>query len=342
MIAARMSSWQRALLPLQAPYALALALKNSAYDRGWLSQRRLVWPVISIGNLSVGGAGKTPVVIELASLLAARGLTVDVLSRGYGRKSPQSVERVPGDGDVRRYGDEPLLITRAAQVPVYVGVSRRAAGALAEREAPTANGNGIHLLDDGFQHRRLARSVDIVVVHPADPEDRLLPAGRLREPLSALHRADFLLLRENDATSQATLREQGISKPIWRVRRVLQVPSVPGSAVAFCAIAHPQEFFASLRAHGITLMGTLAFRDHHRFQPRDLDAIAKASQGAAALLTTEKDWVRLSPQARRQLSSVAPLLAVPLRAEILDAEACVSALLNLLAARQSRQAAMRE
>ncbi len=337
-----MSGWQRALLPLQAPYALALALKNSAYTQGWLPQRQLAWPVISIGNLSVGGAGKTPVVIALANVLTAGGLQVDVLSRGYGRKSPQTVERVPSDGDALRFGDEPLLITQAAQVPVYVGASRWAAGALAEREAATAHETNIHLLDDGFQHRKLARSVDIVVVHPADLKDRLLPAGRLREPLSALHRADFLILREDDATSEAALRVKGIRKPVWRMRRKLQVPTVSGSAVAFCAIAHPQEFFTSLRAHGITLTGTLAFRDHHRFHPRDLNAIAKSAQGAAALLTTEKDWVRLSSQARRQLSRVAPLLAVPLRAELIDAEACIAALCDLLAARQSRQAAMRE
>ena len=347
--------WQRALTPLQAPYAAALAAKNLAYTRGWLHPRALAWPVVSIGNLSVGGAGKTPVVIALAHLLTRRGLHVDVLSRGYSRQSPAPVERVRervrergrerglergwDDGDALRFGDEPLLIAQAARVPVYVGASRFAAGVLAEREGAALP--GIHLLDDGFQHRKLARSIDIVVMHPTDASGdasgRLLPVGRLREPLSTLRRADFLILREDDAGTEAALRANGIHKPIWRVRRVLAPPAIPSlagsSAVAFCAIAHPQDFFAGLRAHGIPLSHTLAFRDHHRFRARDMEAIVRRAAGAACVLTTEKDWVRLSPAAHRQLSLTAPLLAVPLRAEILDADACVSALLHLLAAR---------
>jgi tetraacyldisaccharide 4'-kinase len=327
----------RALAPLQAPYALAIALKNHAYDHGWLRARELAWPVISIGNLSVGGAGKTPVVIALANLLRARGLPVDVLSRGYGRRSAQAVERVDGAGEARRFGDEPLLIAQATGVPVYVGASRWAGGILAEADARSEA--GVHLLDDGFGHRRLARSADIVVVHPADIADRLLPAGRLREPLSSLHRADFLVLREDDAESEAVLRfsggRGGMPKPVWRVRRSLNPPAVAGSVVAFCGIAHPGEFFASLRAHGMDLRDTLPFRDHHTFSAADIRAIARRADGAGALLTTEKDFVRLTPAGREQLSRVAPLLPVPLRTEFLDADRCIATLLDLLAARQT-------
>ncbi len=324
---------QGLLAPLQAPYALALAIKNLGYDRGWFPARELAWPVISIGNLSVGGAGKTPVAIALANLLGACGVHADVLSRGYGRRSPQPVERVDPDGDANRFGDEPVLIANATQAPVYVGGSRWAAGSLAERDPQTAR--GIHLLDDGFGHRKLARTVDIVVVHPVDIIARLLPAGRLREPLRSLRRADFLILREDDTESEAALESAELRKPVWRVRRSLAAPALEGSAVAFCGIAHPGEFFASLRAHGISLRDTLAFRDHHAFTESDLRSISRRATGAGALLTTEKDFVRLTSTAQRQLSLTAPLLPVPLRAEILEAGRCVSALLDLVAERRA-------
>ena len=333
---------RHSLSPFEAPYALALALKNRAYDRGWLPQSRLAWPVLSIGNLSVGGAGKTPIVIALARLLQAHGFHVDVLSRGYGRRSPQAVERVDPTGLAERFGDEPLLIAQATGAPVYVAASRFAAGTLAEREAAALSKAGIHLLDDAFQHRQLARSIDIVVIHPSDTASHLLPFGRLREPVTALHRADFLILREDDAASEPALRALSIAAPIWRVRRALLAPPVQGSAVAFCAIAHPREFFASLRAAGLDLQAAFAFRDHHRFQPRELQTIAQSAGGAAALLTTEKDLARLTPAARRQLASAAPLFAVPLQAEILAAPSCLAALLTLLAARRSLSAAMRK
>lgn len=320
-----------ALQPLAALYGLALAAKNLGYDRGRLRARALGWPVVSVGNVSVGGAGKTPLVVELARLLRLREIPVDVLSRGYGRADARMVERVQLDGDASRYGDEPLLIARGAGVPVYVGASRWAAGQLAEREA---DATGVHLLDDGFQHRKLARSIDIVVVHPRDAGDRLLPAGRLREPPGALRRADFLVLREEDLESEAALEQLGVRKPVWRVRRTLVPPSqASGEAVAFCGIAHPEEFFEGLRQCGMALRGTLAFRDHRRFGQRELAEITRLGQGAGALLTTEKDLVRLSVRALAQLSAVAPLHAVPLRSELLDAGACVAALLALLAER---------
>ncbi len=326
------------LKPVEAPYALALALKNLVFDRGWRPAHALQRPVVSVGGLSVGGAGKTPFVIELAQLLQRDGVFVDVLSRGYGRRSPSTVERVAAaHPDAARYGDEPVLLASATGVPVYVGASRLAAGLLAERDSagidgpvPDARPTALHLLDDGFQHRQIARSVDIVLLHPEDAGSRLLPVGRLREPLAALHRADFLVLRHTDGETEDALRRAGVEKPVWRVRREIVVPPVQGSAVAFCALAHGDEFFASLRAHGIDLRRCFAFRDHHAFQPGELDAIAGAAQGAAALLTTEKDLVRLCPAAREALARAAPLHAVGLRAELLDADRCLADLLALL------------
>ena len=188
------------LTPLELIYAAGLRAKNAQYDR--TEPARLKWPVVSVGNLSVGGAGKTPLVIRLAHLLRKRGFAPDVLSRGYGRAST-AAGRVNQAGGVKDFGDEPLLIARSAHVPVFVGASRYAAGMLAELGESDAAGH-VHLLDDGFQHRQLARAVDIVVMHPADVRDRLLPVGRLREPLSSLKRAHIVVLRQEDAALEST------------------------------------------------------------------------------------------------------------------------------------------
>ena len=328
----------RLLAPLQLPYALALAAKNRAYDRGWLKTHRLAWPVVSVGNLSVGGAGKTPVVIELAELLQARGFGVDVLSRGYGRVSAARVEQVDTTGDARRFGDEPLLIARATGASVFVGASRYEAGLFAERGVTMHGPDSdkqlrVHLLDDGFQHRQLARSVNLVVMHPSDSESRLLPAGRLREPLSALHRVDALLLREDDQVSEPALQRVGMRKPVFRLCRELALPAINGAAFAFCGIAHPDEFFRQLRARGVELAGTMAYRDHHRFADADVAAIAAAVRGAGAVLTTEKDLIRLSAEARARIAQAAPLLAVGLRVRFSDEEKLADWLTESLARR---------
>ena len=336
--------WGRALLsPLTAVYGMGVAAKNHAYDHGHREAQRLAWPVISVGNLSTGGAGKTPFTAELARLLLEHGVHVDILSRGYGRRSPVPVERVPpGSGDAARFGDEPLLLARATGAPVYVGASRYAAGLVAERDAqaerlPRAAGGpwpaAVHLLDDGFQHRQLARAVDIVLLHPRDCADTLLPSGRLREGLATLRRAAFIVLREGDDQSEPALARAGVRSPIWRVRRSLRVPAITGSVVAFAAIAHPEEFFASLRSAGLTFTQTFDFQDHHRFLPREIKQIAKAAQGSSAILTTEKDLVRLGDAATQRLSCVAPLHAVPLITELLEAPECLFALRTALARR---------
>jgi tetraacyldisaccharide 4'-kinase len=338
---------------LEPVYGLAVGAKNTAYDRGWLRMRRLQGPVVSVGNLSVGGAGKTPVVIALARLLAAQGVAVDVLSRGYGRRSSIAVERVDPKGDARRYGDEPVLIARAAQVPVYVGASRWAAGRLAEQAGGRVR---VHLLDDGMQHRQLARDVEIVVLHPQDLRDlrgevggswgaRLLPVGRLREPVQSLDRADVLVLRDDDGESEALLAQLGIGKPVLRVRRRLQVPQVAGAAAAFCGIAHPGEFFNGLEAQGVRLGKRFAFADHHAYTEKDLRGILRdvtmrphldLPQGpldglpVQALLTTEKDMVRLRPAMRALLEAERLLLAVPLVAEFVEPQRCAAMLREAL------------
>lgn len=313
------------LVPL---YSAALGAKNAAYERGWVKPQKLQWPVVSIGNLSVGGAGKTPLVIRFAELLAAQNIPVDVLSRGYGRRDTSLVERVNSEGDAARYGDEPLLIARAAQVPVFVGASRYQAGLLAERDSPQP---GIHLLDDGFQHRKLARDLDIVVLHASDLEETLLPAGRLREPLASLQRASAIVLRAEDRALEPDLRKRGITTPVWIQHRNLVIEKVD-SAIAFCGIARPQEFFTALQLQGIDLAATVALRDHQQYTSAELDRLVAALRhhGAQSFLTTEKDAARLTPDQRARLEQAAPLRVARLQVSLEDEPAILARLLHLL------------
>ena len=308
-------------------YAAALNVKNAAYERGWIHPDQLKWPVISVGNLSVGGAGKTPLVIRLAQLLKTKGVSVDVLSRGYGR-NVTGIERVDVEGDAAHYGDEPLLIARTAEVPVYVAASRYKAGLLAERDA----GNfGIHLLDDGFQHRRLARDMDILVVHASDFEEGLLPAGRLREPLSALKRASAIVLRAEDHTLEVKLKERDISAPIWIQHRKLLIEPV-SRAIAFCGIARPDEFFAVLRVNGVELSATIALRDHQAYSHAEMQQILAMfrQHHAECFVTTEKDAVRMARKDRQRLEAVAPLHVARLEVSLDEEAAITRQMLNLL------------
>ena len=328
----RSKGWLRPLVPL---YRAALLAKDVAYAQHWRTRRSLQAPVISVGNLSVGGAGKTPLIIRLAILLAERGLAVDVLTRGYGRRST-STERVEVEMvapaapyGAERFGDEPILIAGTSGVPVYVGASRYAAGLLAEQRATSSA--RVHLLDDGFQHRKLTRAVDIVVLHASDFRAGLLPAGRLREPLSALGRASIAVLKVEDASFAALLGDRFPGLPIWWVRREIVVPPHRPPALAFCGIAHPGEFFGALRSAGVALSETRAFADHHPYTDRDIAALLERAQrtGAGSLLTTEKDLVRLSPAQRSRLSQAAMLEAVPLVVRLLDEQARIDQVLRL-------------
>ena len=282
--------WLAPLVPL---YRLALATRELGLRTGFEPVRRLRWPVVSIGNLSTGGAGKTPLAIALAQALAGRGVRVDVLSRGYGRMS-RVAARVDPDGTAEEFGDEPLEIARATGVPVYVAAQRYEAGMLAEREAEK-QASCIHLLDDGFQHRQLHRDIDILLLNANDLNDRLLPAGNLREPLRALHRASCIAIPAEDETLEEELKARGWRGSIWRIRRRMEVPRTDGPVVAFCGVARPEQFFQGLEKAGLQLAARIAFPDHHRYTQPDMDRLQAAASGsnAAALITTEKDRVRM-------------------------------------------------
>jgi tetraacyldisaccharide 4'-kinase len=317
------------LAPLELVYGSLVRARNARFDRK--AAQRLRWPVMSVGNLSVGGAGKTPLVICLARLLERAGWDPDVLSRGYGR-SPKTVERVDVEGTAERFGDEPLLIARATGVPVYVAASRYEAGLLAERELPV-EGKHVHLLDDGFQHRQLARNVDIVVVHPSDLRERLLPAGRLREPLSGLGRADVIVLRQEDKELETSLRAYTRKECLfWCVRRTVSLATPGERAVAFCAIARPGEFFTALAKVGVEMVEQISFRDHHRYTAADMERLAKLGQrhGCDAFVVTGKDEVKLDAAMRLRLNAVAPLRTATLTLELEDESAVLGQLLKLL------------
>jgi tetraacyldisaccharide 4'-kinase len=303
------------MMPLIPIYAAGAALRAAGFLLGAEPVRRLEWPVVSVGNLSAGGTGKTPFTIALAKLLVGEGFRVDVLSRGYGRRGVEAA-RVDLAGTAEEFGDEPLLIARDAGVPVFVARRRYEAGLLAEREGSV---RGVHLLDDGFQHRQLGRAVDIVLVNSEDLADRLLPAGNLREPLPALRRATVFAVPVGDEAAVVRLRGLGLSQPVWRFRREMIVPEVAGPVMAFCGIARPEQFLAGLEAAGIQVTARHAFRDHHRFAEGDLNllnGLAKKA-GAVALVTTAKDRVRLGGlEAQLELSLMTAGLRVVLEDEV--------------------------
>jgi tetraacyldisaccharide 4'-kinase len=283
--------------PLTGLYGAAVALRNGLFDRGILRSRRLQKPVISVGNLAAGGAGKTPFAIALGELLQARSISFDVLSRGYRRRT-RGVLVVDPEGGAADFGDEPLLIARRLGVPVIVSENRYQAGWLAEQKFRSQ----LHILDDGFQHRSLHRDFDIVLISTGDRQDRLLPVGRLREPVSSLRRADAVVLAQDDPAEHPALE----GRLVWRMRREILLPPVPSNPVVFCGIARPQPFFAQLRSAGIIPAAEVVYRDHHAYDKHDIQRLIarRRELGSGGFLTTEKDAVNLGPL-RAELEPVA-------------------------------------
>jgi tetraacyldisaccharide 4'-kinase len=338
------------LYPFVPLYAAALALANALRR----APRHLQQPVISIGSLSAGGAGKTPVVLALAKLLQQNGHSLDILSRGYGRRSAKALTlRVDPTlpNAAARFGDEPTLLATKTGAPVWISADRHTAGQAAEYTASQEPHHGrsdhesgapgpdsrtrvpnrstalqnttLHLLDDGFQHRRLARTLDLVLITLEDLDDTLLPAGNLREPFSALRRASVLVVRQHERDRVIPRLKPFLAPgaPVWIIRRQLHFDSplaVLGAGLrplAFCALARPADFSAMVQAAGCGLVDTLCFPDHHLYEPRDIDHIlATATKlNITGFVTTEKDAVKLTPAMRDRLATVGPLLIAELR-----------------------------
>jgi tetraacyldisaccharide 4'-kinase len=282
------------LLPLSLLFRLGVALRRLGYRVGVLPAVRLSVPVVVVGNITVGGSGKTPLVAALARALAQRGFHPGIVSRGYGRDDEGSEPlSVRPDSDPRRVGDEPLLLARAGY-PVVVARDRVAAArALLERH-PTCD---VILSDDGLQHYRLARNVEIAVIDATRALGNrwMLPAGPLREPPSRLEEVDAVAILTPESAPELPVRERAFAMRLVGDRFVRvddPLKSAPAAVFArrgvhaVAGIGHPARFFAHLRARGIVATPH-PFRDHHRFVAGDL-AIADAN----AILMTEKDALK--------------------------------------------------
>ena len=280
---------------ISALYAAIVRRRRERYARRPDLRQRLRRPVISVGNLAVGGRGKTPIVAAITRELLAMGERPAILTRGYARTDADDGVVVVSDpegirSDLARAGDEPLMLARSLPgASVLVSRDRYLAGRLAEHQLNAS----VHVLDDGFQHLQLDRDVDILMIGRDDIAHPVtLPSGRLREPLDTLVAADAILAADDEVVVDA----RGADVPFFRTRRTLSKPCADGiPALAFAGIASPARFFDDLRGLGCTLVHTLAFRDHHPYSRADLNRIlAEAkSAGAQVVLTTEKDYVRL-------------------------------------------------
>jgi tetraacyldisaccharide 4'-kinase len=284
-------------------FRLLLGAREKLYHAGLFRTMRLDHPVVSVGNLTLGGTGKTPLVVALAERFRNEGFRPVVLSRGYKRTSKGILIVSRGEGPLVQWdaaGDEPYLMARRARgVAVVVGSDRYRAGRLAERE----NLGDLFILDDGFQHRGLFRNVDLVTVDPVEwaNDDKLLPNGRWREPRSAIQRAHAACFQEKPGWEIPA--DSTLPIPIFRVQTVIdgiykgcdriaheRLRGQP--AVAFAGIAKPERFFEALESMGIPISRRIAFHDHHAYTAKDISEIANAGDNAL-LVTTEKDSVRL-------------------------------------------------
>ena len=295
------------LRPFSFLYGLVMRVRSRFYLAGLKSSYRASVPVISVGNLTTGGTGKTPMVDFLARDLRARGLKCAIVSRGYGGKYRQAVGRVTdGSGKLcmtpQECGDEPyLLAIRNPDVPVYVARKRTLGVQAAEQD-----GAQLILLDDGFQHQAVQRDMDIVLLDAKKPfgNGHLLPAGMLREPLSALQRADLIIMTRADAQQSAPIPARC---PIMYSRHQLDrtIMTLDGeqlstqdyagkSCLAFAGIAKPEGFFSALREFGFSRIEEMPLADHQEYNQEILNRLIKSCDNHDLLVTTEKDAVKLS------------------------------------------------
>jgi tetraacyldisaccharide 4'-kinase len=281
-----------ALTPLAALFGALVALRRALYRLGWVSAARLPLPVVVVGNVTVGGTGKTPLVRALCDALEARGWHPGIVSRGYGRHTSDVREVCRGD-DPAAVGDEPLLLATGG-APVVVGIDRAAAARHLLARHP---GIDVIVADDGLQHYALARDVEIVVVDASRRFGNgwLLPAGPLREPVRRALAADACVVTGGApgaaATEQPPHFQMSLEPLAWQpLRDGVAAPDFatlpPDTVHAIAGIAHPERFFRQLRDDGVVAR-THAFADHHAFAPADV-----AFPGAQAILMTEKDAVK--------------------------------------------------
>ena len=301
------------LAPLTLPYGIAVGARNFLYDRGILRAEPLPVPVISIGNVTTGGTGKSPMVRHVARRLIESGWRVVVLTRGYGRVSDETVVLESGtEMQVEKVGDEPVELAQALpEVRVVVDGDRRRSGRIAAGKL----GADVLLLDDAFQHRRVDRDLDVVLVDSSRMQgELLLPAGRRREPWRSLRRADIVVLTKADdddlfAKNRRTLSRYSSAPVVRAVHRPVSIRHplsgerhhsswLGGKRVAaICGIGDPASFRRSLASLGAEVVKFFAHPDHASYKEHDLaEAFAPVRSGEAEMLvTTGKDWVRIEP-----------------------------------------------
>ncbi len=324
-------------IPASHVYGWFAGAYHRRYDRARVYHAPV--PVISIGNITVGGTGKTPTVIALAKFLRERFPSlcapnaIAILSRGYGRTSRNfSVTEISSDW--QETGDEPLLIKRAVpDLAVVVHADRCRAAEHAVRQLKCQ----VIILDDGFQHRQIARDLDIVLIDGEHPlgNGYLLPAGPLREPAKNLQRAS-ILLGIGDQTDHARRLASLIEKPFLSAIPHVRVPEslANGSTrnvFALSAIARPRRFVNSLTNNGLQVIGTATFADHHAFTPRDIDNVLKECKlrEGEAIVTTEKDRVRIGSWAH-----AIPLVTIPLEMQFSEPESLYEILTGIVTKRE--------
>jgi tetraacyldisaccharide 4'-kinase len=301
-------------------YGLVVRTRNGLYDRRVLRAHQAGVPVICIGNLTTGGTGKTPLVVWLCRRARAKQLRCAILTRGYKTQKGE-------------LSDEPaLLAAQCPDVPVVVNPDRVAGAA----EAIGRHGTRVLVMDDGFQHRRLARDLDIIAVDATNPfgYGRVLPAGLLREPMTGLQRAHAVVLTRCDQVSEDALSR--IEEEVRRVNRNLVIArsihapaairtatgtempldQMPGKRVfAFCGIGNPQAFFRTIETLGASIAGSRTFDDHYRYTADDLKAIQNQArtQRAALVLTTQKDWTKIAQSMPPEQTPPLACLAIDLQ-----------------------------
>jgi len=314
------------LYPLSPVYGAVLKLRAAAYARGFIKSYRAPLPVISVGNISLGGTGKTPMVAALARDLVGRGRSPAILSRGWGRESHESlVVRGPDcPYTPAEAGDEPVeLASRLPGIPILVDADRTRSAS----RAPSLGADCL-LLDDGFQHLRLRRDLDILLIDAGDPwaGRKLPPGGRLREPLDAVRRADVVIVTKINGGDIPLKIAAGIAEihpgcPVLGARirplrlrgqeGVESVESLRGRDIFVVAgIGRPEGFLDTLRRCGARVADSFFFPDHHRWKPEDLAGIfAEADRRDLEVLTTAKDAVKMLPHPRLRVLeiSVEPL-----------------------------------
>ena len=328
-----------ALAPISGIYGIFVKARNAFYRRGILRTREIGVPVISVGNLTLGGTGKTPLVEWIAHELAALGCKVCILTRGYGRNNPGR-QVVASNGkemlaDVAQTGDEAFMLAERlrGQAAVICNADRVSAAAWAIKNL----GSEVFVLDDAFQHQQVARDLNILAVDATNPwgNRRSLPGGILREPIEELARADCVIVTRADLENSRGLRDEierihprmPVLLSRMRHRQLREVarnfPLMDAKEIkalptgAFCGIGNSESFFQLLQREGYSVAYQRSFRDHHNFTQADVDSIVREAQGegAQALLTTAKDAAKL-----RLLNIALPCYAVEIEIQIEDPE----------------------